>query len=393
MSRITATDFWYKTSQYEKDARLDYKVVLNGNNWILDPLNPHTIMGGYGPNSELRMPQYVMPPEIEYIENNHHGSLFDTVFHSNQLGNSRQIFVYMPPGFDVNKSPYSMVLFHDGPDYLNLCNAKNILDNLISEGRIDSLVCVFIPPVNRNPEYSGADQDKFTAFIIEDIMPWLSQRFNIASEADRHLVMGASNGGNISLWIAMNHPETFAFVAAQSSNIQSNIRQRFSEDPMINLKLYLDLGLYDLPVLMPLVRGFIPILEAKGYTHSYAEYPEGHSWGFWRGHLADILEYFFPLQPSSIQDTPSSKKKVLISPNPFNDQVSFTIDVGKEANYQLKIFNSKGQQVETLSVSSSGASKSDVVWNTRDGGHLQGMYYYQLLGDGRVVASGKLIKK
>ncbi|MBC8277075.1 MAG: hypothetical protein H8E46_02510, partial [FCB group bacterium] len=53
MTLITGTEFHYKTKTFESDARLDYKFVVSGSNWILDPLNPHTCYGGYGPNSEL----------------------------------------------------------------------------------------------------------------------------------------------------------------------------------------------------------------------------------------------------------------------------------------------------------------------------------------------------
>nr|MCU0407202.1 hypothetical protein [Ignavibacteriaceae bacterium] len=59
MSRISQTNFWYRSENFEMDARLDYKFVLNGSNWILDPENPHTCQGGFGPNSELSMPLYV----------------------------------------------------------------------------------------------------------------------------------------------------------------------------------------------------------------------------------------------------------------------------------------------------------------------------------------------
>src|SRR4030042_5077313 len=39
MMLINGTNLWYRTGIFEPDARLDYKFVLNGSNWILDPLN------------------------------------------------------------------------------------------------------------------------------------------------------------------------------------------------------------------------------------------------------------------------------------------------------------------------------------------------------------------
>ena len=55
LSLVQGTTFWHLTKTYEADARLDYKFVTGGSNWILDPRNPKTCQGGFGPNSELRM--------------------------------------------------------------------------------------------------------------------------------------------------------------------------------------------------------------------------------------------------------------------------------------------------------------------------------------------------
>jgi len=102
MSNVDETDLWYFTKYFASDTRLDYKFVLNGSNWILDPKNPLTVMGGFGPNSEMAMPLYVQPPEIQYYPGIPHGTLFDTIFYSEQLGNSRQIKVYLPPYYETS---------------------------------------------------------------------------------------------------------------------------------------------------------------------------------------------------------------------------------------------------------------------------------------------------
>ena len=56
MGTIAGTDFWYRTDIFDHSARLDYKYVINGTSWIFDPRNPHRAPGGFGDNSELRMP-------------------------------------------------------------------------------------------------------------------------------------------------------------------------------------------------------------------------------------------------------------------------------------------------------------------------------------------------
>ena len=57
--KIPHTNIWLLKTSFPKNARLDYKIVLNGDSYILDPENPHqqwSGVGGGSPNSELRMP-------------------------------------------------------------------------------------------------------------------------------------------------------------------------------------------------------------------------------------------------------------------------------------------------------------------------------------------------
>src|SRR5690554_7795172 len=61
--KIEGTDLWIGKTRFASDARLDYKIV-EGSNWILDPNNLHQQWSGFGPNSELRMPDYHFPEEI-----------------------------------------------------------------------------------------------------------------------------------------------------------------------------------------------------------------------------------------------------------------------------------------------------------------------------------------
>jgi hypothetical protein len=71
------TDLWMMTQEFPLDARLDYKIVLDSVNWILDPHNPLQQMGSLGMNSELRMPDYVPSPYVVYRDDIEHGTLTD----------------------------------------------------------------------------------------------------------------------------------------------------------------------------------------------------------------------------------------------------------------------------------------------------------------------------
>jgi enterochelin esterase family protein len=379
MTRVEGTTFWYRSDVYEEDARLDYKFILNGSNWILDPRNPHQVTGGYGPNSELRMPAYIMPPEIIYYPNIPHGTYEDTLFYSVNMGNSRTIRVYLPPGYQAATDDYPMILFHDGLEYTTLASALNVLDYLIDQNLIEPLIAVFVPPVNRTEEYAGNLQNQFTNFIIYEVVPWVDTKYRTIPSPDKRAVMGASNGGNISLWLALNHSAVFGNVAAQSSNIQSSISSGFQIAPLLNLKFYMDIGTYDIPILIQLVHSFIPILQSKGYVYQYEIYHEGHSWGNWRAHIDNALIMFFPGSASALRTSLKSPQGYLLSqnyPNPFNPSTTIVFYLTKTRQATLKIFNILGEEVVTLISDRLSTGSYAYEWDASE--FASGVYLYRL---------------
>lgn len=349
LQQLSTTTLWYRSERYAPDARLDYKYVVDGS-WILDPRNPYTISGGFGPNSELRMPGYEPPPEILRQDGVPRGTLFDTTFTSVALGGSREVTIYLPPGYEQSQELCPVVLFHDGPDYLSLGSAANVLDNLIHEGRIPPTIGVFVPAVDRNQEYAGSKIDVFTDFIVNTVMSTVDTRYRTRRDPSARAMIGSSNGGNISLYIAMKHPDVFGNSAAQSSNIISTISNTFENGPLLPLRLFLDLGKYDIPVLIPLVHGFVPVLQSKGYDFRYQEYNEGHSWGNWRAHIDDALEYFFGRLLHSASQPPASQGFECGAPwpNPATGNVSVPFVLPRAAYLHVSLHDGLGREVRTL---------------------------------------------
>jgi len=347
MIRITGTNFWYHTTSYPSDARLDYKFVVNGSNWILDPKNPYTCIGGFGPNSELRMPLYVVPPELTYDPNIPHGTLVDTNFSSSNLGNSRKVRIYLPPDYQSTAGTYPVILFHDGLEYISLANTDRIFDYLISRQMIVPVIGVFVPPVDRTAEYAGAKIDQFTSFIVSELMPVIDQKYRTSKDPARRAMLGASNGGNISLYIGIKHPEQFGKIASQSSNVIQVISNTLQYGNKLDLGFYIDIGTYDIAELIPLVYTLRDILQTKGYTYRFREWHEGHSWGNWKGHLRYPLMQFFS-GPNGLNENRIHPDFQLRQnqPNPFHEVtvIPFSIPSGSQA--ELSLMDARGRLLE-----------------------------------------------
>jgi enterochelin esterase-like enzyme len=294
MQKIEGTDYWYCKAQYEADARLEYKIVVNENNWMLDPLSKQVIQGGMGSNSELTMPQYKPPSFLERVDKIPSGTCKDTIIKSIYLDEERPVRICLPAGYSTSNARYPVIIFHDGFELFERTNARSIIDNLAGIKRIQPVIAVYVQPVHRDMEYSGNLQDKYVLFITNELIKFLDQNFRTLPGTENRATAGISNGGNISLWLAASHPEVFGKVSAQSSNVEQNVAEQISTGKCNNLKIYLDFGKYDIPVLVPRIQNLVKILEEKSCTYTYREYPEGHSWKFWQKHLPEALEYLFP---------------------------------------------------------------------------------------------------
>jgi enterochelin esterase family protein len=206
----------------------------------------------------------------------------------------RPVTIYFPAGYAETGRNYPVVFFHDGPEFITLCQAPSILDFLIGTGAMEPVVGVFITPVDRDPEYSGDLRDRYTSFVALELLPAMEKRYRVSKSAANHALAGISNGGNIALYIGMHHPDKFMKVASLSGNVIPQIMEKFMESPPMNLVIYLDIGRYDIPILIEMNETLAGILKQKGYDFSYHRWPEGHSWGNWAGHLRHPLAFFFP---------------------------------------------------------------------------------------------------
>ncbi len=262
-------------------------------------------MGGFGPNSELRMGVNTRPVETIFDPNIPHGIIEDTVFHSNVLNNSRQVKVYLPPSYP-SAAEYPVILFHDGPEYISLAAANNVLDYLIAHKMINPVIAVFVPPVDRQPEYAGTKIDLFTSFITTELMPVIDKKYRTSKDPMKRATLGASDGGNIALYLGVNKPEVFGRIAAQSSDVIPAITSVLQNGTKLNLDFYLDIGTYDIAQLIPMVHALASLLQLKGYSCSFREIHEGHSWGNWKEHLRLPLMQFFPYTDGINENIPGN---------------------------------------------------------------------------------------
>ncbi len=300
MVRLGSSKIFYYTTTFPPDARLDYKAVVDGQ-WILDPANPNIQYSGFGPNSELRMPQWNQAQETIPIQDVTKGNLSEDHFIKSSLQNLNYTVaykVYTPHNYQ-QKSNLPVIYVTDGHEYSNdrLGAMIIVLDNLIYQEKIEPIIAVFIDPrepgnLSNNRRMSEyAANPKFANFVADELVGLIDNTYKTDPTPSKRAILGTSMGGWISAYIGLTRSDKFQLVGIHSPAFDDAIVSSYNQSPKLPLQIFMSTGTIndtqDRALRMKAV------LDAKGYSTMYIEVNEGHSWGNWRALIEEPLTLFF----------------------------------------------------------------------------------------------------
>jgi enterochelin esterase family protein len=322
LRRVPGTDLWYRTERLRADARCCYQFAVNDGPGPIedaprgdfvtritalrkDPLNPRfEPLGVRASASVLELPDAPPQPWVKKNPATPAGDVASREVKSRRLGRSVAVKVYTPVGHARNGKRYGLLVLFDGPTYNLLVPTPTILDNLIADGKVAPLVCVFVTHVDRMKEL---DRNKpFTDFLAEELVPWARKEFHATDDPRQTVVAGSSLGGLAAAFAAYTHPTVFGNVLSQSGAYSFawdgegepvEMGRLFASAPKLSVRFYMDAGLMEtaLPMmnrgvsLLSANRHVRDVLRAKGYELHYREFNGGHEYLNWRGTLADGL--------------------------------------------------------------------------------------------------------
>jgi enterochelin esterase-like enzyme len=297
---VPGTDVWYLEKKFPSDARLDYKIVVDGN-WIPDPANTFIQYSGFGPNSELRMPIWKYPEETIPTAGATRGTLSAPQSIDSKpenLNYSVGFMVYTPHNY-TNLSGLPAIYVTDGHEYSDerLGSMITVLDNLIYRKMIEPVIAVFIDP--RNPSNLSLNRRmseyraniKFADFVADELVTHIDSNYKTDSDPAKRAIMGTSLGGWNSAFFGLMRHDVFGLVAIHSPSSNQAIISGYAEAERLPLKIFMSTGLInDTGQQAQQLRD---VFNGKGYPLLYKEVNEGHSWGNWRALIDDPLMWFF----------------------------------------------------------------------------------------------------
>ena len=293
MSPLGQTGIFYHTAEFRGPARVEYKLVVDGQ-WIVDPFCQNRVDNGIGEqNSFFVAGDFQEPPELESMSTIPHGRVVEFDFNSQLLNNQRRVYVYLPPEYAKRSSQrFATFYIHDGGEYLSRARLPTVLDNLRHSQAIPPLIAVMVDPVNRMAEYHASEL--YAQFMEKELIPHIDRHYRTRAEREARGVMGASMGGLISTYLGLSHPHLFSKVAGQSSAffLEQDKIITLANGLTANTSFYFDVGAYE-PQFIPAHHQLVPLLQAKGCPCLFQELEGGHNWTNWRAHLKDLLTFLW----------------------------------------------------------------------------------------------------
>ena len=347
LRRLPGTDVWHLSLPLPRGLRMAYQLVIDPVQWPapgphtrlqqalaaglgaqLDPLNPHAWHAGSpglaaggeaarhawrsaldipaaGPLRNAAAPaSCALPAAGPAAEPALAGTLTHWRFASRQLGNARELSIYLPPGAHTAGS-LPLALVFDRAPYLQRVCLPQLLDAAIAQGRLPPLTAVLIGNADGEsrarelPPHSLA----FARMVATELLPWLRERHPaLTGEARRVIAAGSSYGGLAAAWLGWAQPQAVGQALSLSGSFWWGpqalppapawaegdwlARQIATARQMPPTRWHLAWGLLEQPTdgmegLADSNRRLRDVLQARGLPVSVHEYTGGHDYYAW----------------------------------------------------------------------------------------------------------------
>ncbi len=222
---------------------------------------------------------------------------------STELGNTRDVTVYLPPGYperadSEGSDRHPLVVLLDGPSWITLGELPRALDAAIERRIIASSVVAFVHEAHGSGGLADRTRELscnagHARMLLTELLPRLRAAYQVDPSAAATVLGGASLGGLAATYTAMEQPGAIGTVLSISGSFWYGcerdgmpewLARRLAVEPAAGFRLYQQIGrLEDAPLsLSPGVshlvanRHFRDVAIAKGHEVIYDELTTAH---------------------------------------------------------------------------------------------------------------------
>lgn len=226
------------------------------------------------------------------------GTLSEKIVHESKIypGMKSDYWTYAPAQYDPSK-PAAVMIWQDGEIYVERnanTRLQNAIDNLTHQKKIPAMIHIFISPGlvgqrrMRSVEYDSVN-DTYPRFLLEEILPEVSKKFNLRTDGYSRAIAGDSSGGICAFNAAWQRPQEFSRVLSRIGSFTSIQWQpgvldggnvypfKIRKEPKRNIRVWLQDGSEDLEN----PHGSWPLQNVQmANSLKFREYDFKFRWGF-----------------------------------------------------------------------------------------------------------------
>lgn len=303
LEKIEGTDTFYASvDELDPKSHYEYAFVVDFGPPSPDAANPDKVEDFFA-TSELRMPEWRVNPALgDPPADTPRGQIDRFQFHSEALGNTREIQVWLPPGYRAGgEGTHPMIVFNYGDRELKASKTANVLDNLTASGKIEPPIAVFVPRAG-GAEYTTDQVDALVRFLGDELVPHIVKHYRVSEDVAKRSILGVGSAGFAAVYAAFVRPETFGKAAVQTfylpDPIQEQAAKTIRDSAAKPALIWLERSPYDYdqPPNNSLedTPWLVETLGAKGVQVHVDDTHGRPEWGSWRGQRDLILAALAP---------------------------------------------------------------------------------------------------
>lgn len=304
--------FWTGVTHPQDPGFHYYTIKINGVD-VADPAS-QSFYGMGKMASAIEIPE--KGADFYEIKDVPHGAISSRYYFSKVTNGWRRLFVYTPPGYDVNSGLRYPVVYiqHGGGEdergWAEQGKTDIIMDNLIAEKKAQPMIVV-IANGNVSTGRGGYSSEGMAAFkkeMTQNIVPFIDANYRTLADPRNRAICGLSMGGGQSFYVGLESLDYFGSVGIFSSgifggiqnpsgstfNAEKEIPGLLSKSDEFNKKLdlfYISCGEQDMR--LEHTRKAVAKMKENGLDVEFNSFPGDHEWQVWRKSLHDFASRVF----------------------------------------------------------------------------------------------------
>lgn len=336
-------------------------------------------------------------------------SVISTAFAMPQLGRTRRVWLYLPPGYAGSGRRYPVLYLQDGQNVFDAATSfagewgvDEALNQLAVSGQ-DPTGCIVVAVDNgpnrldeyspwSNAQYGGGGQgDLYLDFLVQTLKPYIDTNYRTLPGRDNTGIGGSSMGGLIATYAALRHPAVFGKVASFSPAYWFAYQQLATYAHLHpanpNTRFCFVSGTTESATMVPqmqalrdsLQRGGVPATNLNFNTRTDGQHAE---W-FWKREFPAAYSWLYaPAVATAAR--PAQKLSVSLYPSPAVQELSVSLPASLTGDALLEISDARGRAVLRTRVRHG---------QTVDVSRLAAGLYLSRLTAGGAVGTGKFTKE